>query len=150
MQLTPHFTLEELIASENAARLGIDNTPSPLVLANLKVLALGLESVRECLGGLPIHVNSGFRCPELNKAIGGAPDSRHMVGLAADIVCPAFGKPLQVCQALVAKKIPVDQIIHEFGQWCHVSFAATGGAPRFQLLTIASAKTGYQNGILAV
>ena len=71
----------------------------------------------------------------------------HMRGLAADILCPQFGLPLEVCRAIVAAGIVTDQIIHEFGRWCHVAFPAPGIAARGQLLTIASAATGYQTGL---
>jgi len=147
VQLTEHFSLEELTCSEVAARSGIDNTPPPEILANLRALAVGLEDVRRALGNKPIHVNSGFRCAALNDAIGGAANSMHMRGLAADILCPQFGPPLEVCRAIVAAGIVTDQIIHEFGRWCHVAFPAPGIAARGQLLTIASAATGYQTGL---
>lgn len=150
MQLSENFSLEELIASETAARLGIDNTPPVSLMPNLRTLAAGLEQVRTALGGHPIHVNSGYRCEALNAKIGGAKASRHMSGLAADIVCPSFGTPLEVCRAIVAAGIRPDQVIHEFGKWCHVSFAAPGAMPREELLTIASAAKGYQVGLHSI
>jgi len=147
MQLTEHFSLEELMASETAARAGIDNTPPPSLMRNMQTLAEGLEKVRAALGGLPIHVNSGYRCPALNAMVGGAPDSRHMRGLAADILCPEFGPPLMVCKAVAQSGIATDQVIHEFGHWCHVSFTPDGAAPAGELLTIASVAQGYQPGL---
>jgi zinc D-Ala-D-Ala carboxypeptidase len=149
MQLTPNFSFEELTASETAARDGIDNTPPDALMDNLLALANGLEKVRALLGN-PIHVNSGYRCPALNAKVGGASNSRHMTGLAADIVCPQFGSPLDVCRAVANSGIAVDQVIHEFATWCHVSFAAPGTAPKHELLTIASAATGYQPGLNAI
>jgi hypothetical protein len=147
MYLSEHFSLEELTASETAARAGIDNTPSADLMPNLKTLASGLEQVRAVLGGQAIHVNSGYRCPALNAQVGGASNSMHMRGLAADILCPSFGTPLQVCQAIAAANIVVDEVIHEFGKWCHVAFAAPGEQPRDALMTIASAAQGYQQGL---
>lgn len=147
MQLSAHFTLEELIASETAARKGIDNGPPADLLPNLRALAEGLERVRDSLGGHPIHINSGYRCAALNSAVGGAAHSMHMRGLAADILCPQYGPPLAVCRAIVAADIETDQIIHEYGKWCHVSFAAPAQRPRRQLLTIASAALGYIEGL---
>jgi zinc D-Ala-D-Ala carboxypeptidase len=147
MQLSEHFSLEELIASEAAARLGIDNTPPAEIALNLKVLAEGLERVRAALGGKPIHVNSGYRCPALNAAIKGAGNSMHMQGLAADILCPQLGPPLDVCRAIVAAGIETDQIIHEFGRWCHVAFAAPGKQARKDLLTIATVAEGFRPGL---
>ncbi len=147
MQLTDHFSLEELIVSETAARFGIDNTPPAAILVNLRVLAHGLEQIRAALGGRPIHVNSGYRCLALNRKIGGARNSQHLHGLAADIICPSYGTPLAVCREIVAAGLKPDQVIHEFGHWCHVSFAAAGKTPRGELLTIASAARGYQEGL---
>lgn len=147
MQFTDHFSFEELVASETAARFGLDNTPPANLMPNLRVLAAGLELVRTALGGRPIHINSGYRCEALNTRIGGARSSRHMSGLAADILCPSFGTPLEVCRAIAAAGLKPDQVIHEFGKWCHVSFAAPGSQPRGELLTIASAATGYQAGL---
>jgi zinc D-Ala-D-Ala carboxypeptidase len=150
MQLTPHFSLEELIASETAARFGIDNTPPAVLMPNLRALAEGLERVRSALGNKPIHINSGYRCEALNRKVKGARHSRHMEALAADIVCPAFGPPLEVCRAIVAAGLRPDQVIHEFGQWCHVAFAAPGAQPRGEVLTIASAARGYEPGLKPV
>ena len=147
MQLTEHFSFEALIASDTAVRLGIDNRPPATLLPNLRALAEGLERVRAALGGRDLRINSGYRCLELNTRLGGAKKSRHMEGLAADILCPAFGSPLEVCRAIVAAGVQPDQVIHEFGKWCHVSFAAPGSAPRGELLTIASSARGYEAGL---
>ena len=146
MNLSNHFTLAEFTTSQTAARLGLDNTPPEDVIEALKRTATGLEMVRTLLQA-PIHINSGFRCAALNAAVGGARNSMHMRGLAADILCPQFGTPLEVCRAIVAAKVQTDQVIHEFGKWCHVSFAAPGAKPRGELLTIASALRGYETGL---
>src|ERR1051325_8425715 len=105
MQLTEHFSLEELIASEVAARKGIDNTPPDDIVAKLRVLAAGLERVRAVRDG-PIHVTSGYRCLALNTAIGGAHDSMHIQGLAADILCPRLGAPPRAGRAPAAAAPP--------------------------------------------
>ena len=147
MMLSEHFSLEELTASEVAARAGIDNTPSAETMRNLLRLAAGLELVRAAIGNNPIHVTSGYRSPRLNQMVGGAKNSMHTQGLAADILSPAFGPPLEVCRAIATSRIPVDQIIHEFGRWCHVGFAPNGHAARNELLTIANAATGYELGL---
>lgn len=70
MNLSEHFTLEEMTASETAARYGLDNTPDEKALANLTRLAAFLEDVRALLGK-PIHINSAFRSPLANEAVGG-------------------------------------------------------------------------------
>lgn len=150
MQLTEHFSLEALIASETAARKNIDNTPPPEILANLLILANGLELVRVAVGGRAIQINSGYRSPALNREIGGAEKSKHMSGLAADILCPQFGTPLDLCKAIVAAGIATDQVIHEFGKWCHVSFPPAGASPKGDLLTIASVAQGYEEGLKPV
>jgi zinc D-Ala-D-Ala carboxypeptidase len=127
MKLSAHFTLEELIASETAARLGIDNRPSDAVIAHMRNhLAPGLESVRAIFGA-PVHVNSGYRSAALNAAIAGsASNSQHIRGEAADILVPSFGAPYAVCRRIIESGIAFDQLIFEFGNrgWCHVSFAA--------------------------
>ncbi len=79
MMLSPHFSLEELTISDYAARHGIDNAPPPAVFETLQRTAQKMETVRRVLG-YPIHVTSGFRCAELNKAIGGVPISAHLTG----------------------------------------------------------------------
>src|SRR2546430_4536677 len=92
MMITAHFSLEELTASEVAARAAIDNTPSPEAVLNLVRLAEGLELVRLALGNRSIHVTSGFRSPKLNQLVGGSKNSIHIQGLAADILCTSFGR----------------------------------------------------------
>lgn len=148
MQLTEHFSLEELTASDTAVRLGIDNNPPDPVLENLHILAQGLESVRRVLKN-PIHINSGYRCKSLNQAVRGSKTSEHMTGLAADIICPRFGTPLEVCRAIAAAGIPFNQVIHE-GQWCHVSFPSPGLAGNNELLTAHFGPTGttYSDGLI--
>lgn len=150
MQLTEHFSLEALIASESAIRFGIDNTPPEILIPNVRRLAISLERVQMVLDGKAIHVLSGYRCKELNQRIGGSKHSMHMQGLAADIICPRFGSPLEVCRAIAAANLGVDQIIHEFGKWCHVGWALTGATSRNELLTIAKAETGYEAGLRTV
>ena len=87
---------------------------------NLGVLATGLENVRGLLGH-SMRVDSGFRCTELNAAVGGAKTSAHMLGYAADFVCPGFGNPLEIVRAISASDLVFDQCIQE-GTWVHISF----------------------------
>lgn len=130
-QLTEHFSLEELTASSTGTRLGIDNTPTPTIASNLVHLAVGLESVRSLLGNNPLHIDSGYRSPTLNRAVGGSGMSAHMQGYAADFTCAAFGTPLQIVQFLQSSGLHFDQIIQE-GTWVHISFDP---AMRQQVLT---------------
>jgi hypothetical protein len=134
MNLSPHFTLDELIATQHR---GIDNTPPPDVAANLVKTALLLEQVRTKLG-VPVIVSSGYRCPELNKAVGGQPKSQHLTGQAADFIAPGFGSPSTVAAAIRDSQIPYDQLIIEFGRWVHISWATT---PRHQALAIDNTGT---------
>jgi len=131
--LSPHFTLSEMTISQTAARLGLDNTPPPDVLAALRRTALGLEGVRVRLGGAPIIVSSGYRAPEVNRAVGGSPRSQHMTGQAVDFTAPRFGTPRQIVDALVDADIGYDQLILEFDRWVHISWA---DQPRHHALII--------------
>ena len=130
-KLSEHFTLEELTFSATAQRKQIDNKPPADVLENMKRLAAGLEEVRAALGNKPMRINSGYRSPKLNRAVGGARLSAHMAGYAADFVCPDFGSPLKIVKALAATGIQFDKLIQE-GTWVHISFAPEA---RRQLLT---------------
>ena len=87
-----YFTLPELTHSATALRLGLDNTPSPWATANLEYLVQNLlDPLREAFGK-PIVVNSGYRCHELNEAVGGVDGSYHLKGLAADIRALGFDR----------------------------------------------------------
>ena len=123
MNLSPNFTLEEMTASETAVRYGIDNTPDNDVLMNLRRLALFLEEVRKAVG-MPLHINSAFRCVEANAKVGGKPSSQHCKGAAADIKVKGM-TPDQVVKAIIAAGLPYDQVIREFDSWTHVSISNT-------------------------
>jgi len=136
MNLSPHFTLKELTASEIADRHGIDNIPSdPSIIANLKILAKGLEHVRTLLNK-PILVNSAYRCIHVNQLLGSKPTSQHTKGLAADIISPAFGSPSEIISKIASSIIEYDQVILEFDRWIHISFCEEGKKPRKQALII--------------
>jgi uncharacterized protein YcbK (DUF882 family) len=138
--MTPHFTLDELTASETAERNGWDNTPNEQELANLQRLAEFLEDVKEALGGKPIMVNSAFRNKQVNDAVGSKDTSQHRLGCAVDFRVPQL-TPDQVVQAIIASGLPYDQVIREFDRWTHVSIPNTPDAkPRKQALIID--KTG--------
>jgi hypothetical protein len=121
MLISEHFTLEEMTVSEWAARNGIDNAPhGPFVIENLRLLCVHvLEPLRRILR-IPIIVTSGYRNPEVNKAIGGSETSDHMQGRAADIIVPRVS--VAWVFDTIAKNLPFDQVIDEFGQWTHVSY----------------------------
>ena len=121
MNLSEHFTLEELTFSQTATRKGINNVPSEAVVRNLKILATNLERVRAVLL-YPLHISSGYRSYELNKAVGGSNKSAHMDGYAADFTSPSFGTPEAIVRTLQRHGIQCDQCIME-GTWVHISFA---------------------------
>lgn len=130
MDLSTHFSLSEFVTSQTAARLGIDNTPPQAVMRAILRTATGMEGVRTLLGA-PIIISSGYRSPELNKAIGGAKNSQHVKGEAVDFICPGYGIPLKICKSIVASGIKFDQLIQE-GKWVHISFS---DANRREVLT---------------
>ena len=121
MKLTEHFSLDELTFSPEAVRKGLDNTPSQAVIENLKMTAYNMEKVRDLLGK-PIHVNSGFRSPAVNVAVGGTLKSAHIEGHAVDFICPAFGTPRDICRVIMGSNLKYDKLIYE-GTWVHISFA---------------------------
>jgi zinc D-Ala-D-Ala carboxypeptidase len=135
VQLTQHFTLDELILSQTAARKGIDNMPPPDLVAELRRTAELMERIRAFLGNHPVLVSSGYRSAALNAVVGGAASSAHMAGRAVDFIVPGFGAPRQVCCALEPKmaEFGIDQLIHEYEAWVHVGTAAK---PRAQALTV--------------
>jgi hypothetical protein len=117
MNLTLHFTLEELTFTEHRQ---FDNTPNEQELANLQRLALFLEEVKKLLGGKAIIVNSAYRSEEVNRAVGSKDTSQHRHGCAADIRVPSM-TPDEVVQAIKASDLQYDQLIREFDAWTHVS-----------------------------
>jgi len=141
--LSEHFTLEEFTRSDTATARGIDNTPTEAALAELGKLADTLEQVRKLLGSNPVFISSGYRCPELNAAVGGAGNSAHLYGAAADFTVPAFGSPLDVCLALeqFLPELEIDQLIYENDSWIHLGRAPAGSKPRYQCLTIDDGQT---------
>lgn len=144
-KLTEHFTLEEFVTSQSAARLGLPNKPGGQELVNIKRTAEVMERVRKLLGEKPVTVSSGYRSAAVNRAVGGASNSAHIVGLAVDFTVPGFGTPLEICHALAPHigDLGVDQLIHEFGAWVHLGLST--GAPRRQALTIdhGGTRTGF-------
>ena len=125
MNLTEHFTLAELIASNKAVEMGIDNTPRPELVPRLVMVAEMLERIRSTLN-CPVVVTSGYRCERLNLAVGGATTSDHPQGHAADIVAPGFGTAWQVANTLapLVSVLGIGQLILEGvrgKQWVHVS-----------------------------
>lgn len=120
-----YFSLNELCKSATAKRYGIDNTPTKEIEHNLRLLVEKiLDPLRERWGA-PIIVDSGYRCPRLNKIVRGSATSQHLIGQAADIKTlsdlPSDNKNL--FQLIVNMNLPYDQLIDEYGyNWIHVSY----------------------------
>ena len=127
MKLTQNFTLNELVYSETATSHNIDNRPSVPVISNLQALCTNiLQPLRDALG-CPIVITSGFRCAELNKRIGGAANSQHLYGQAADLVVPT--KNLKEVFNYIKINLPYDQLLYEYNKtdrWIHVSYRTDG------------------------
>lgn len=121
-----YFTLKELTKSSTAERLKIDNTPSAAVVKNLTALVdKVLDPLRE-LYGKPIYISSGYRCPRLNKAVGGVANSQHLTGQAVDINQGSFEENRRVF-TYIEEYCDFDQLLWENGgQWVHVSLRADG------------------------
>ena len=131
--MTPHFSLSELTVTDHRE---FKNEPNPSEIANLQRLAELLEQVKSVLGGVPIMVNSAFRSKQVNDAVGSKDTSQHRLGCAADIRVPGV-TPDQVVKAIIAAKLPFDQLIREFDRWTHISVPNDPkGKPRGQVLII--------------
>ena len=134
MRLTRNFTYEELCRSDVAKRRGINNRPrtkeeEKRVIENLKALCMeGLQPLRDFLGK-PVVISSGYRCAELNKAVGGVRNSQHMKGEAADIHVENTEHLLKIMH-FIMDETDFDQVIWERNragtQWVHVSYKREG------------------------
>lgn len=147
VKLSEHFALDEFTVSRTAARRGISNQPVGQHLENLKYLASKMEEVRTILKNKPILVNSAYRSPALNRAVGGAPTSQHCAGEAIDFICPGFGDCKAVCKAIIASGIDFDQIIWE-GTWVHLSFKKGRARRSIKTAHFGKGKTTYTDGIV--
>lgn len=134
-----YFTINELTRSATASKLGIDNTPSAEVRANLEALVVNCLDPVRTIYGKPIIVTSGYRCPALNAAVGGVANSQHTTGNAADIK-PASGGSLEGIFRAAVRFGDFDQMILEEkggGRWIHISWRPTNRRHRILL---------YRNG----
>ena len=123
-----YFTIKELSKSSTAEKLGIDNTPTPEIRAKLNTLISALDKIREQYGK-PIFVTSGYRCPMLNKAVGGVNSSQHVKGEAADLVGRNDNETRKIFET--AKALGnFDQLLYEKNSkgsiWVHISYKASG------------------------
>jgi len=154
MNLSANFSFKELTKSDTATRLGIDNTPDEETIDNLKTLCdKVLQPVREHFGK-SVTVNSGYRSPESNAAVGGSKTSDHCKGMAADIEIP--GVPNAELAAWIMQNLKYTQLILEFytpgipdSGWVHVSFDSSNLKCQELTATKVAGKTTYLNGLVA-
>jgi zinc D-Ala-D-Ala carboxypeptidase len=138
-KLTAHFALEELCCTQHR---DLDNMPPAEVIGALRITAARMEQVRRLLGNRVISVSSGYRCPELNRRVGGSRTSAHLTGHAVDFNCYGYGSPLAVCRRLADSELTFDQLIQE-GSWVHLSFD-----PRLRRQVLTKEASGaYRLGI---
>lgn len=152
MQLSNNFSLSEFTASQTAARFGIDNTPTSAHIEALRMLVVHvLQPIRDQFG--PVIVTSGYRSPEVNRRIGGAANSQHSNGEAADIKCLSISNA--DLAAWIRDNLSFDQLILEAyhkGQphsgWVHVSYR-NRNVNRKQVLTatFVNGRAQYSNGL---
>lgn len=146
--LSPYFSLAEFTVSQTASRMGLSNQPATQEHHdNLKRTAATMEKVRTLLGNKPIMVTSGYRSPEVNRAVGGSATSAHCSGLACDFQCPGYGTPTEIAHFLEGhmQELGLDQLIDEYppSGWVHVGLSAA--PPRYMALTIDN--SGTHSGI---
>ena len=120
-----YFTIHELTHSDTAHQKGINNTPPPAIKVKLTSLINNLlDPIREAWGS-PISVNSGYRCPVLNKADGGVSTSQHQKGEAADITVGSPELNRQLFDLIAKGDFDFDQLIDESNySWVHISYSA--------------------------
>lgn len=144
-----YFTMRELTKSSTAERLKIDNSANILIQSSLNKLVDKILDPLRTAWGKPIVVSSGYRCPKLNKAIGGSTTSQHMKGEAADIhtTTDSFADNKKLYDLILKLKLPFDQLIWEFGNdtgpdWIHVSFGNLNRRQKLRAKTV-NGKTVY-------
>jgi len=141
-------SLKELLFSETATRLGIDNTPTDQILINLQTLIYEvIEPIINQFGD--IKITSGYRSPELCKAIGSSTTSQHTLGQAVD--CEVIGVPNKELADWVVKNLTYDQVILEFWKpeeinsgWVHISYNKSNNRKMYLRAYKANGRTVYE------
>lgn len=147
MQLTEHFTLEEMTVSPTAKKLGLSNQPTPEHIENMRYCCEKiLEPVRKHFGK-PVQINSSYRSPLVNKAVGGSKTSQHVNGQAIDFEIPGIDN--KTVADWVADNLEFDQVILEFytkgdknSGWVHASIKKEGGNRKQRLIATKSKSGG--------
>lgn len=128
LKLSKYFSYREMTASQTATRFRIDNTPGAAQVLNMIALCTDvLDPIRELVGA-PVHVSSGYRSVDLNRAVNGSRTSQHIRGQAADITVPGMSIA-QLMDLIISSGIEFDQIIDEFGEWVHISYSDIKSKP---------------------
>lgn len=152
VRLSTNFTLQEFTKSQTALRQGIDNTPDDEHLENAKELFENIvQQVRDNFGVTVI--NSGYRGPALNEAVGGSATSQHCKGEAVDIECP--GTPTYDVAKWIEENLEFDQLILEFytpgipdSGWVHVSYNAENNRKSVLTAMKENGKTIYKPNLI--
>jgi hypothetical protein len=145
-KLTEHFTLEEMTASPTAKKLGLSNTPTPEHIENMRYCCEKiLEPVRKHFGK-PVTINSSYRSPAVNKAVGGSTTSQHVNGQAIDFEINGISN--KIVADWVADNLEFDQVILEFyvegdknSGWVHASIKKEGGNRKQKLIAKKDGKS---------
>ncbi len=153
VRLSQNFTLQEFTKSQTATRKGIDNTPGEIHLEAAKHLFENVvQKVRDNFG--PTVINSGYRGPDLNYAIGGSNTSQHCKGEAVDIECP--GTPNYDVAKWIEDNLDFDQLILEFytpgipdSGWVHVSYKVEVNRKSVLTAMKEDGKTVYKPGLIS-
>lgn len=128
------FSISELITSDTAARYNINNMPDIRALDSmLELIYYVLQPLREIIKK-PMKITSGFRNSQVNRLVGGAKNSQHVTGQAADFTIDDM-TPAQVIEIVKKSGIEFDQVINEYNKWTHISF--NKGKNRKQVLKIS-------------
>jgi zinc D-Ala-D-Ala carboxypeptidase len=154
MKLSPNFSLAEMTKSETASRRGMDNIPNQEQISNMQVLAVNvLQKVRDHYGR-GVHVNSGFRHPDVNAAVGGSRTSDHTRGMAADIEIPGVANA--DLAEWIQQNLDFTQLILEFytpgipdSGWVHVSYDPANLKKQSLTAMRENGKTVYKPGLIA-
>ena len=154
MQLTQNFSLNEMIKSETALRHGLDNTPPPEVIENLRLLCEQVLQPLRTAYGRGIKVNSGYRSPDVNAAVGGSRTSDHTRGQAADIEIPGVAN--YDLALYISQYFNFTQLILEFytpgipdSGWVHVSYNPADLKKQVMTAMRENGKTVYKQGLIA-
>lgn len=143
MNLTPHFTEHEATYSYNATRAGVSNDMSSDVRAQvIRLLRYYMEPIRAVAGDKAVIVHSLYRNPQVNALAGGSGRSYHLHGCAIDFDIDGMSA-LDTCRFVLSMGLPFDELIYEFGGWCHLAMPVdVRDAPRLTTKTIYTGASG--------